>query len=195
MTMDLVLALGVLFAAAVAVRGFAAVGSLRLSGAVMASLDYVIAVFLVSLAPLALAAVLGLPLLAYGRYGHSATATRLFSMLLDRPYFPLQTILAAFVGFIAGTRWHSRSLSWAWIPAAANAAFGFLFRNHGSAMLPYWQRLRENYFDWGCGCSASLSQWTFVAPLLAALTTSLVASLAMRYYGRAAEAGRAKFIV
>jgi hypothetical protein len=182
MAMDLVFVFGVVFGVAVAIRVFVAAGSGRVAGTFVASLDYIIATFLFSVMPLALAALLGLPLLAYGRYAHSETATRVFSMLLDRPFFPLQTIVAAFVGFTVGTRWHSRSLAWVWVPATINAASGFLFRNNGSAMLSFWEKLRENYFNWGCGCSASLLQWTFLAPMLAAVAASLAASLAMRYY-------------
>src|SRR5438309_12073333 len=100
--MDFALVLGVLFGLTVAVRGIAALEGIRLGSRFLAILDYLIAAFIVSLMPLAIAGLLGLPLLAYDHYAHSDTGTRLFSMLLDRPFFPLQTVVAALVRYLPG---------------------------------------------------------------------------------------------
>jgi len=65
---------------------------------------YVIATFLGTYGSIVVAALLVLPLLLYGRLAHSQIAEEIFSAAVDRPYFPLQSIVAFAAGFTLAIR-------------------------------------------------------------------------------------------
>lgn len=137
---------------------------------------YVIAAFLGTYGSLAIGALILAPLLAYSRLAHTHSGADLFASLLDRSYFPFQTGAAFVLGYyLRGWLKQGRPVyAWVW-PVAQVGIAVLLFRP--SAMQSFGAGVWHTYFDWGCGCSATLSQWTIMSPLYPSLAFSAAAFL------------------
>lgn len=137
---------------------------------------YLVATFIGTYGSLAVAAVIASPLLLYSRVAHTHSAADLFSVLLDRPYFPLQTAVAFILGYFL-SEWLKQgrpAYVWVW-PIAQVGLAVLLFRP--SALQSFGDGVWHTYFDWGCGCSITLLQWKIMSPLYPSLAFSAAAFL------------------
>jgi len=137
---------------------------------------YIIAIFIETYGSLALATVIASPLLLYSRVAHTNSGRVSFSVLVDRPYFPLQTAVAFVLGyFLKGMVQASRpAYVWVW-PVAQVGLAVLLFRPF--ATQSFGSGVWQTYFDWDCGCSITLLQWKIMSPLYPSLAFSGAAFL------------------
>ena len=146
---------------------------------------YVVALFTAVYGSAAVAVVLSLPILLFSRLAHSHRAMDVWSALLDRPYFPLQLVVALALGWIT-YRW----LKEGWLPFVwALPLIQFLV-----ALVVYvqrygpsdWDDVWVTFFNWQCGCSASLPQWSVMFPLYTSIAFALGAFIRAKYRAWAA---------
>jgi hypothetical protein len=145
---------------------------------------YVIATFIATYGSLSLGAVITfLPLLLYQRMVHTQNGSELFSALLDRPYFPFQTAIAFVLGYVL-SEWLKEGRPvyvWVW-PAIQATVAVLLFRP--SVMQTFTAGVWHTYFDWSCGCSVTLLQWTIMSPLYPSIAFSVATFLRSRRFSR-----------
>jgi hypothetical protein len=126
---------------------------------------HVIATFLGTYGSLAAATLLALPILLYGRLTHSQTAEAVFSAAVDRPYFPLQSVVAFAVGFAVAVWLRQGKLMWVRVWPVAQAAVSIVLQQPRSVLQGFAANTWQTYFNWDCGCSATLLQWHVTAVL------------------------------
>ncbi|HWR16687.1 MAG TPA: hypothetical protein VN577_17815 [Terriglobales bacterium] len=140
---------------------------------------YIIAVFVSVFGTAGVALLFSTPLFLYSRLAHSPVAEDLFSALLDRPYFPLQIAVAGALGYFT-FRWlkEGRPQLVLLLPVAQAvvAAFVYVHRYHPTDWSDVWQ----TFFNWECGCSASLPQWRVMFPLYASASFAVGALIRKR---------------
>ena len=137
---------------------------------------YVAATFISTYGSLGIGAVIAVPLLLYQRLAHTQSGAALFSTLLDRPYFPLQMAVASVLGYSVSERLKEGRPAYAWVWPVAQVTIAVLLF-HPSAMQSFAAGVWRTYFDWGCGCSVTLRQWTITAPLYPSVAFSVAAFL------------------
>lgn len=147
---------------------------------------YVIATFLGTYASVGTAGLLVLPMLLFGRLAHSQTAEQIFSAAVDRPYFPLQSVVAFVVGFAVAVRLRQGGPLWVWVWPVTQVAISVALHRPGSVMQSVTTGVWRTYFNWDCRCSATLLQWT----VMSALYTSI--AFALGVLARYAVSGRSK---
>lgn len=142
---------------------------------------YVVAVFLATYGSGAVAAMLVLPLLVYGRVAHSSAAADVFSSCVDRPYFPLQTVVAFAVGLLFAKRLREGKPALVWVlPVVLFVAGVFIVSEQRGAFETFEIFVWGRFFDWGCNCSATLLQWQVMMPLYTSIAFSIAAFLCER---------------
>jgi hypothetical protein len=129
--------------------------------------EHVVAVFIAMLGSMPIAVLLSSPFLIFNRVVHNQTALDIFSQLIDRPYFPLQTVVAFSLGYTTANRLKRGIPALAWAFPLINSVIGVaLVAQRTSVLQGRWTSLQQTLFNWGCDCSASLLQWQFVFPLI-----------------------------
>jgi hypothetical protein len=129
--------------------------------------EHVVAVFIATLGSMPIAVVLSSPFLIFDSVAHNQTTLALFSQLIDRPYFPLQTLVAFLLGYLTANRLKRGIPALAWAFPLINSVIGVaLVVPRTSVLQGRWTSLQQTLFNWGCDCSASLLQWEFVFPLI-----------------------------
>src|SRR4051812_931106 len=158
----------------------------RMQTGVRAS-KYVIAVFVSIYGSAAIALLVSSPLSIAGRLTHSEASSNLWSALLDRPYFPLQIFVACALGVITfhWLRDGWPKLVWilqlVWIlPLVQTVVAIAVFRHRFGPFHADWAGIRETFFNWDCGCSASLPQWAVMFPLYTSIAFALGAAVRSR---------------
>ena len=145
---------------------------------------YFVATFLGSYGSVALATILVLPILLYGRLAHSATSMDILSAAVDRPYFPLQSAVAFAVGFALALRLKRGKPMWVWVWPVAQLIISVALHNPHSVIQSFTTSVWRNYFNWNCGCSATLLQWQ----VMSAFYTTIAFTLGvLARYGLATE--------
>jgi hypothetical protein len=130
-----------------------------------------------------LADLLGTPLLIPASVYHYQYAERIFEQLLDRPFFPLQSIVAFFAGYLIVRRVGKKIAIWVWAPPFLWAVLVVGFSTSASLVESYWQSVWRTYFNWSCDCSVTLRQWEVMAPVYSATSFS-PGALVSRYHCR-----------
>jgi len=130
---------------------------------------YVIAAFLGTYGSLASATLLVSPILLYGRLAHSQTAEAVFSAAVDRPYFPLQSVVAFAVGFAVAVWLRQGKPTWVWVWPVAQVAISIALHKPRSVLQGFTANVWQTYFNWDCGCSATLLQWHVTSVLYPAI--------------------------
>jgi hypothetical protein len=143
------------------------------NGRAVSIATYLVASFLGTYGSVAVAIVLVLPLLLYGRLAHSATAIAILSAAVDRPYFPLQSAVAFTVGFALAVRLRQGKPMWVWIWPVAQVIISVALHNPHGVMQSFTTSVWRNYFNWGCGCSATLLQWQVMSAFYTAIAFTL----------------------
>jgi hypothetical protein len=106
---------------------------------------YVSATFIGTYGSLGLAVVVASPLLLYSRLAQTHSGADLFSALLDRPYFPLQTAVAFILGYVV-SGWFKESWPayvWVWPVAQVSIAVSLF---HPSVMQSFGEWRVANLF-------------------------------------------------
>jgi hypothetical protein len=137
---------------------------------------YVSATFVGTYGSLGMAVVVASPLLVYSRLAQTHSGEDLFSALLDRPYFPLQTAVALILGYVV-SRWFKEgwpAYVWVWPVTQVSIAVSLF---HPGAMQSFGSGVWQTFFDWGCGCSITLLQWAVMSPLYPSLAFSAAACI------------------
>jgi|SRR5208282_4177604 len=134
---------------------------------------YFVATFLGTYGSVALATILVLPILMYGRLAHSATAVHILSAAVDRPYFPLQSAVAFAVGFALALRLKQGKPMWVWVWPVAQVIISVALHNPHSVVQSFTTSVWRNYFNWNCGCSATLLQWQVMSAFYTAIAFTL----------------------
>ncbi len=111
---------------------------------------YVIATFLGTHGSLAGATLLALPIPLYGRFTHSQTAKAVFSAAVDRPYFPLQSVVAFAVGFAVAVWLRQGKPMWVWIWPVAQVALSIALHQPRSVLQGFAANTWQTYFNWDC---------------------------------------------
>ncbi len=135
--------------------------------------QYVIATFLGTYGSVAAAALLVLPVLLFARLAHSQTAVNILSAAVDRPYFPLQSVVALAVGFAVAVRFRQGKPMWIWVWPLVQVVLSIVLHKPPSVMQSFTASVWQTYFNWGCGCSATLLQWQVMSAVYTALAFSL----------------------
>jgi len=144
-----------------------------------AAAKYVLAVFVATFGSAAVAVLLSSPLLIFSRLMHSSAALNLFSRLVDRPYFPLETVVALALGCLTAKSFEEAKPALVWVFPLANALIGVAVLFHKASVLQgHWDWIRETLFNW-TDHSASLLQWNLVLPLITSLGFTLGALLVL----------------
>jgi hypothetical protein len=129
--------------------------------------EHVVAVFIATLGSMPVAVLLSSPFLFFNRVAHNQTALDIFSQLIDRPYFPLQTLVAFLLGYMTANRLKRGIPALAWAFPLINSVIGVvLVAQRTSVLQGLWTSPQQTLLNWGCDCSASLLQWKFVFPLI-----------------------------
>lgn len=180
---SLLFLMSVLFLLYVRDGGLAGVSS-ELRRYAIPTAKYVIATFIATYGSLAVGAVIAfLPLFLYQRMAHSKAGADLFSALLDRPYFPFQMAVAFVLGYMLSEWLKEGRPVYVWICPVMQASIAvFLFRP--SVMQSFTAGAWHAYFDWSCGCSVTLLQWTIMSPLYPSIAFALAAFLRLRPFSR-----------
>jgi hypothetical protein len=145
---------------------------------------YVRATFIGTYGSVAIAVMVISPLLLYSRLAQGRPGEGLFSVLVDRPYFPLQTAVAFILGHFASEWLKEGRPAYVWVwPVAQVSIVVALFHQFVPAQT-YWAEVWRTYFNWDCGCSATLLQWTVMVPLYPSLAYSAAAFLRSRIRSR-----------
>jgi hypothetical protein len=134
---------------------------------------YFLATFLGTYGSVVLATILVLPILTYGRLAHSATALDILSAAVDRPYFPLQSAVAFAVGFALALRLKQGKPMWVWVWPVAQVIISVALHNPHSVVQSFTTSVWRNYFNWNCGCSATLLQWQVMSAFYTAIAFTL----------------------
>jgi hypothetical protein len=134
---------------------------------------YVIATFLGTYGSVATATILILPVLLYARLAHTQAAQEIFSAAVDRPYFPLQSVVAFAVGFGVSARLRQGKPMWVWVWPVAQMAISIASHHPRSVMQGFTTNVWQTYFNWNCGCSATVLQWQVMSAVYAAIAFSL----------------------
>lgn len=134
---------------------------------------YVIATFLGTYGSVAAAALLVSPILVYGRLAHNQTTEEIFSVAVDRPYFPLQSIVAFAIGFALAVWLRRGKPTWVWIWPVAQVVISFALLKPESVMQSLATNVWRRYFNWDCACSATLLQWQVMAAVYTAIAFTL----------------------
>ncbi len=143
---------------------------------VIAVAKYIVAVFVSTFGSGAIAVLIAAPLLIYTRLAHSEAATKLLSVLLDRPYFPFQAVVAFVVGLIFVKRLKGGKPALAWVlPVAQFSVVLAVASSRHSVLDSYGEFVWNTFFNWGCNCSASLLQWEVMFPLYTSIAFSVAA--------------------
>jgi hypothetical protein len=142
-------------------------------GRVVSIATYFVASFLGTYGSVALATLLVLPILLYARLAHSATAMDILSAAVDRPYFPLQSAVAFAVGFALAVRLRQGKPMWVWVWPVAQVVISVALHNPHSVVQSFTTSVWRNYFNWDCGCSATLLQWQVMSAFYTAIAFML----------------------
>jgi hypothetical protein len=135
---------------------------------------YVSATFIGTYGSLGMAVVVASPLLLYSHLAQTHSGTDLFSALLDRSYFPLQTAVALILGYVVSAWFKEGWPAYVWVwPVAQVSIAVSLF--HPSVMQSFGSGVWQTFFDWGCRCSTTLVQWAVMSPLYPSLAFSAAA--------------------
>jgi hypothetical protein len=119
------------------------------------------------------AVLLSLPLFLFSRLAKNEVAAELWSALLDRPYFPLQVVVACILGGLL-LRWvHDAWPKFVWVLPSLQFAIALVVFRQRFPFQADWQGIRRVFFNWDCGCSASLPQWTVILPLYTSIAFAL----------------------
>ena len=149
-------------------------GSAAWSGARGDSIaKYVIATFLGTYGSVVGATLLVLPILLYGRLAHSQTAEEVVSAAVDRPYFLLQSVVAFAVGFAVAVRLRQGKPTWVWVWPVAHVVISIALDKQRSVLESFTGNVWQTYFNWDCGCSATLLQWHVMSAVYPATAFTL----------------------
>lgn len=141
---------------------------------------YVAATYIGTYGSLAIAVAAISPLLLYSRLVQGHPGGGLFSVLVDRPYFPLQTAVAFILGYFVSERLKEGRPAYIWIWPVVQVSIVVALFHQFVPVQNYWAEVWRTYFNWDCGCSATLSQWTVMVPLYPSLAFSAAAFLRSR---------------
>ncbi len=142
-------------------------------GRVVSVATYLVATFVGTYGSVALATLLVLPILLYGRLAHSATAIDILSAAVDRPYFPLQSAVALAVGFALALRLKQGKPMWVWVWPVAQVIISVALHNPHSVLESFTTSIWRNYFNWDCRCSATLLQWQVMSAFYTAIAFTI----------------------
>jgi hypothetical protein len=144
------------------------------------AMKYVVAIFLGTYGSAVVAILLTVPVRASATMMQSPTVTELLEVLLDRPYFPLQSAVAFSLGHFVSNWLNGGWPTRVWIWPAAQFVLAVVLFQPPSVMQDPWMAVREAYFIWGCGCPATGQQWKVTFPLYTSFAFSLAAYLRSR---------------
>ena len=103
----------------------------------------------------------------------SLTAEEVPSAAVDRPYFPLQSAVAFVVGFVVAIRLRQGKPLWVWVWPVAQVVISIALHKPRSVVESFTTSVWQTYFNWGCGCSATLLQWQVMSALYPAIAFTL----------------------
>jgi hypothetical protein len=142
--------------------------------------NYVAAAFIGTYGSVVIGVAIVSPLLLFSMLVKGNPGERLFSLLVDRPYFPLQTMVAVVLGYFVSERFKEGRPAYVWIWPVAQVSIVVALFHQFVPVQNYWADVWRTYFNWECGCSATLVQWTVMVPLYPSLAFSAAAFLRSR---------------
>ena len=122
-------------------------------------------------------------------FGVSLYSSDLHKIITETPYFPVQVLLALFLGWLIGRFVRQRSALWVWVlPLAILSWFVVAFPSVGQIGVPQHAVLRSpdrwsHYFRWGCRARHAcidLDQLVVTMPFYSATVYSLGAWIARK---------------
>jgi hypothetical protein len=121
-------------------------------------------------------------------FGHSYPRKTFYSMVSEKPYFPVQIIFALLLGWLLGSALRHRSMVWVWVLPFAILCYSLIT---ATVLIPEWtsvlarpgvgQSWFSHYFGRGCQPAAHcLDQLLITMPFYSSLAYSIGALLARR---------------
>jgi hypothetical protein len=145
-------------------------------------------------APLVFSLAFNLPFL----FGHSYPQRTFYSIVSERPYFPVQIIFGFILGWLLGRTLRHRSMVWVWVLPLAILVYSLAT---ATTLTPEWtsvlakpgvgQSRFSHYFGWGCRpAERCLDQMLITMPFYSSLAYSAGAVLARKTLGYAYSQNR-----
>jgi hypothetical protein len=126
-------------------------------------------------------------------FGHSYSQRTFYSIVSEKPYFPVQIIFALILGWLLGRTLPHRSMVWVWVLPLAILGYSLAT---ATVLIPEWtsvlarpgvgQSWFSHYFGWGCRpVDRCLDQLLITMPFYSSLAYSMGAVLARKTLGYA----------
>jgi hypothetical protein len=127
-------------------------------------------------------------LMCLGVFGSSPSGMRIYRLLTNTPYFPMQVVMGMYAGWLLGRRLRHRSMQWSWvlplivlcyavfeIPTISSAFTSVLLESGVN------QSRWSHYFGWGCRPKdRCFDQLFFTMPFYASVGYSIGALVARK---------------
>jgi hypothetical protein len=124
-------------------------------------------------------------------FGHRYSQRAFYSIVSEKPYFPVQIIFALILGWLIGRTLRHRSMVWVWVLPLAILGYSLVT---ASSLVPEWTSVLDrpgigqsrfsHYFGWGCRpADRCLDQLLITMPFYSSLAYSMGAVLARKTLG------------
>ena len=132
-------------------------------------------------------------------FGRSYPRRTFYSIVSERPYFPVQIISALILGWLLGRALRHRSMVWVWALPLAILCYSLVT---ASVLIPtsvftrpgVFQSRFSHYFGWGCQpTDHCLDQLLITMPFYSSLAYSMGAALARKTLGYASSQNKKHF--
>jgi hypothetical protein len=131
-------------------------------------------------------------------FGHSYQRT-FYSIVSEKPYFPVQIIFGLVIGWLVGRALRHRSMVWVWVLPFAILCYSLitarvLIPTSVFASPGVFESRFSHYFGWGCRPAAHcLDQLLITMPFYSSLAYSMGAALARKTLGYASSQNKKHF--
>lgn len=132
-------------------------------------------------------------------FGHSYPQRSFYSIVSEKPYFPVQITFALILGWLLGRALHHRSMVWVWVLPLAILCYSVatarvLIPTSVLASPGIGQSRFSHYFGWGCRpADHCLDQLLITMPFYSSLAYSLGAALTRKTLGYAYSESKRHF--
>lgn len=134
-------------------------------------------------------------------FGHSYSQRTFYSIVSEKPYFPVQITFALILGWLLGRTLRHRSMVWVWVLPLAILGYSLAT---ATILIPEWtsvlarpgvgQSRFSHYFGWGCRpAERCLDQLLITMPFYSSLAYSMGAVLARKTFGFAYSQNKKHF--
>jgi hypothetical protein len=132
-------------------------------------------------------------------FGHGYPQKTFYSIVSEKPYFPVQIIFGLVIGWLVGRALRHRSMVWVWVLPLAILCYSLvtarvLIPTSVFARPGVFQSRFSHYFGWGCRPAAHcLDQLLITMPFYSSLAYSMGAALARKTLGYASSQNKKHF--